>query len=77
MSTPEEEFERQKLHARVDELNALALAETLAELRQIYDAKFEALENEIITLKGIVQGMQQTIGNTIAQQWGHGSTIRE
>lgn len=69
--------ERLKLNARVDELNALALAENLGELRQLYDAKFEALENEIKLLKELVQQQTQTIGMAIGQLWGSGSTVKE
>lgn len=61
-------------NARVDELNALALAENLAELRTHYDQRLEALENEIETLKGIVQSQTQVIGQAIGQVWGSGRT---
>lgn len=70
-----DEQEKLKTEARVDELNALALAENLADLRQEVDARLTAMANEIETMKQIVAGMHQTIGNTIAQVWGHGSTV--
>lgn len=66
-----------KLTARVDELNALALAENLAELRQHYDQRIEFLENEVRKLNEIVQGQTQVIGTAIGQLWGSGSTERE
>lgn len=69
------ELEEYRLRTDVAVRNAQALADAFSALEQKYQEDYEALANEVATLKGVIQGMQTTIGNTIAQQWGHGSTI--
>jgi uncharacterized membrane protein len=59
----------------VDELNAVSLAENLAELRLSYDARLEALEAIVRDLREVVQGQAQMIGVLTQQTWGSGSTV--
>lgn len=59
-----------------DEKNALALAETMHAFHEESDARFRALENEVKTLKELVQKQSQTIGIAIQRLWGTGSTER-
>jgi len=74
MSEPLSYNDRLLQNARVDELNSLALAENLADLRQTYDARFQALENEIRRLNELVQAQTQMIGVAVGQIWGGGPT---
>ena len=68
---------RLKANARVDELNALALADNLNELRTHYDLRLEALESEIRKLNDLVQEQSRIIGTAIGQLWGSGPTVKE
>ena len=61
----------------IDELNALALAANLAELREHYEARLTALENNVSSLSALVQAQSQVIGEALQQVMGRGSTVKE
>lgn len=62
---------------RAHEMNALALADNLADLRLGVDLRFSALENEITTLKQLVQRQSQVLGDALQALMGSGSTVKE
>lgn len=61
----------------IHERNALALADNLADLRLGVDVRFTALENEIVTLKQLVQRQSQVLGDALQALMGRGSTVEE
>lgn len=61
----------------VDEMNAMALAANLADLRQVYDARLQALENEVAAMRALVQNQSQVIGDALQRVMGSGSTVEE
>lgn len=58
----------------ISEMNAAALAENLAELRLHYDSRITALENDVASLRALVQKQSQVLGETLARLMGSGST---
>jgi hypothetical protein len=74
---PMSEKDKKALNLRIDEMNAMALAENLADLRQVYDLKFTALENDIATLRHLVASQSQIIGQALQNTMGAGSTVAD
>lgn len=66
--------DRLKLNARVDELNALALAEALAAFRTENEERFRVMENRLAAMEANIQNQSQVIGNTLQNVWGGGAT---
>lgn len=61
----------------IDELNALALGQAMELLSTQTNARLVTLENEVLTLKGLVQKQNAVLGNVFQQMMGSGSTVRE
>ena len=75
MAGDSEYNERLKLNARVDELNALALAEAIGVFVQETDVRLAAMENRLAAMETLVQNQSQVIGQTLQTAWGNGSTV--
>jgi hypothetical protein len=60
----------------VDEINAHALAEAIDDLRNSYEDRLTALENDIATMRGLIDSQSQVIGQTLQSVMGHGSTVK-
>lgn len=58
----------------ISEMNALALAENLAELRTHYEERITALENNVASLRILVQNQSRVIGEAMTRLMGSGST---
>lgn len=71
------EADKKALHARIDERNAVALAENLTDLRIEYDRRITAMENDIASLKHLVQSQSRVIGETLQAVMGRGSTVAD
>jgi len=69
--------EKQLGDVLISELNAMALAANLAELRTHYDERLLALENDVATMRDLIQKQTQVIGDTIQRVMGSGSTVKE
>lgn len=69
-----DDMEKARLFARVDELNAIALADNLADLRLHFEERLGILENKVQTLEGLVQNQSQVIGEALGRLMGSGST---
>jgi hypothetical protein len=63
--------------ASIDEQNAIAVLETLKHWQEVNDKRFASMENEIATLKDLVQKQTQTLGTVFQQMMGTGSTVRD
>ena len=59
----------------ISEMNAKALAASLAELREHYEARLTALENSVQTMRDLIQQQTQVIGVALQQVRGSGSTV--
>ena len=69
--------EKEELQERVDEMNAQALAENLAELRTHYEQRLTALENDVASMRILIQNQSQVIGQALQAVMGSGSTVKE
>jgi len=70
-----EEMSKETVNIRVDEMNAMALAANLEDLRLSYDKRIEALENDISTLRNLIAKQSQVIGQALQHVMGAGSTV--
>jgi len=61
----------------IDETNAAAIVANLTELREQYEARLNGLENEVASLKTLVENQSRVLGQTIARMMGSGSTESE
>jgi len=61
----------------ISEKNAQALADNLAELRGHYEERITALENNVASLRTLVQNQSRVIGEAMARLMGSGSTEKE
>jgi len=61
----------------ISEKNAQALADNLAELRDHYEERITALENNVASLRTLVQNQSRVIGEAMARLMGSGSTEKE
>lgn len=59
---------------KISELNALALAGNLAELRTHYDERLDALAKEVASQRATIAAMNTYIGQAMQQFMGGGST---
>lgn len=66
-----------RTNGEVNELNAKAVADNLAELREHYEQRLTALENEVASMRVLVQNQSRVIGEAMARMMGSGSTERE
>ena len=55
--------------------NAMALAENLADLRDKYDLRITALENDVATLRHLIDAQTKVIGMALQNVMGSGSTV--
>ena len=55
--------------------NAMALAENLADLREKYDLRIIALENDVATLRKLIDQQTKVIGMALQNTMGNGSTV--
>jgi hypothetical protein len=67
---------KRELDVLIGEMNAQALADNLAELRTHYDERLRALENEVASLRILVQNQSRVIGEALQRVMGTGSTER-
>jgi len=68
---------KEELQERIDEMNAMALAENLAELRTHYEQRLTALENDVASMRTLIQNQSQVIGQALQAVMGSGSTVKE
>ena len=61
----------------ISEKNAQALADNLSELREHYEERITALENNVASLRTLVQNQSRVIGEAMARLMGSGSTEKE
>ena len=61
----------------ISEKNAQALADNLSELRGHYEERITALENNVASLRTLVQNQSRVIGEAMARLMGSGSTEKE
>jgi phage host-nuclease inhibitor protein Gam len=66
-----------RTNGEVNELNTKAVADNLAELREHYELRLTALENEVASMRVLVQNQSRVIGEAMARMMGSGSTERE
>lgn len=57
------------------ERNDQGLADNIAALRMEYESRFVALENDIASLKHLVQNQSRVIGEALQSVMGNGSTV--
>jgi len=67
---------KHELDVLIGEMNAAALAQNLNELRTHYDMRLIALENEIASMRILVQNQSRIIGEALQRVMGSGSTER-
>lgn len=60
-----------------EEMNAMALAQNLADLRVTYDQRLTALENKVASLESLLQSQARVLGEALAMAYGKGSTVQE
>jgi len=63
--------ERLILNARVDELNALSLAEAIGRLRTDYEERLALMEGQLAAQANIMQGIQTTLAMMASNQQNH------
>jgi hypothetical protein len=59
------------------EMNDIALAAAIDDLRDSNEARLVALENNVETLRGLVQSQTQVIGEALGRLMGRGSTVAD
>jgi len=57
--------------------NLQGVTDTMADLREQYEIRLIALENEVASLRNIVQAQTQVIGDALQRIMGSGSTERD
>jgi len=62
---------------RIERLNAAGVLATFDDFRSKADIRFIALENEVVTLRSLVQSQSQVIGEALQRLYGSGSTVAE
>ena len=60
-----------------DEMNAMALAQNLADLRSQLEFRFAALENKVQTLENLLSEQNRVLGEALQMAYGRGSTVKE
>ena len=67
---------KHELDVLIGEMNAAALAQNLNELRTHYDLRLSAVENELVSMRILVQNQSRVIGEALQRIMGTGSTER-
>ena len=57
--------------------NAQALANNLAELRVRFETRLQILENDVATIRSLIDRQTQVLGNVMQRMMGSGSTEQE
>jgi len=71
------EMSKDEVDDKISEMNALALAENLTELREHYEVRLTALENDVASMRILIQKQSQVIGQALQNVMGHGSTEQD
>ena len=64
----------------VDEMNALALSQSMNDLRgrlAEYERRLQILDNEVAKLQDLVKKQTTVVGNALRAVMGRGSTVKE
>ena len=72
-----EEMSKEEVDDKISVMNAMAIADNLAELREHYETRLTALENEVATQRILINKQSQLIGQALQNVMGHGSTVKE
>lgn len=60
-----------------DEMNAMALAQNLAQLRDHYEARLTAIENKLASIEQLMVSQQRVLNEALVMAYGKGSTVQE